>query len=164
MSQKPEDVAFDKACSYLTYRPRTENEILRFLCKHEYDEVQDAVMNRLRRAGFVDDEAFSRMWITERTSTKGYGPRRLRAELLRLGVPAASIEEALSSAYPTDSKSTMLARMARLKWHKLSDQDPRAKARKLYSYLIRLGFASSEVSEVVELIVRTENEQATDEP
>lgn len=56
------------------------------------EEEAEAVAERWRLAGFIDDEAYALLFVD---GHPGWGVRRLRDELRRRGVPEAIIGEAL---------------------------------------------------------------------
>ena len=151
----PEDEAFAKACGYLSYRQRSEREIIRYLDKRGYTAVREAVVARLTRAGLLDDRAFAATWITERAGGHGYGARRLRSELLRLGIDSDIIDEILESTYPDDKEIERASDIAARQWPKLSGKNPYDRGRKLYSFLIRRGFDGSTAKEAVDSLIRS---------
>lgn len=158
MTDSPEDEAFAKACGYLSYRQRTEDEIVRYLNKRGYGGVRDEVIARLLRAGLLDDKVFAQTWITERAGSKGFGPRRLRSELLRLGVNPVLIDETLASAYPDDKEEERASDIAARQWPKISGNTSFDRGRKLYSYLVRRGFDNQFAKQAVDSLIRAAKE------
>lgn len=159
MTDPLEDEAFNKVCNYLSFRQRTEWEIRQYLTKHGLVQVTDEVITRLKRAGLVDDERFALTWVRERSVNKGYGQRRLRDELRRLGVNAELIEEAILAAYSEEDETNHAVELARKRWDSLASDNPHVKRNKIYAFLIRRGYPSSTAIEAIEAVV-----QATQEP
>ena len=56
-------------------------------------ELIDAVLDRLRGAGLLDEDAMARRKAEMLCRVKGYGPRRILPELRRLGFSSAVIDE-----------------------------------------------------------------------
>jgi regulatory protein len=158
MTSSREDEAFEKACGYLSYRQRTKQEMLRYLDKRGYSEVSDQVIDRLTRAGLIDDRVFAETWISERAGARGYGSRRLRSELIRLGVEAFVIDETLASSYPDDREEERAIDIAARQWPKTSGKTPFDRGRKLFSYLVRRGFDSAAAKEAVDSLIRQAGE------
>ena len=74
--------AREKALSYLSYRPRSETELERYLKDKEFsDRVIEDVIERLRRVELVDDREFARFWVENRTRFRQRGRRALVVEL-----------------------------------------------------------------------------------
>ena len=56
--------ALDSALRFLSYRPRSEQEVRRRLGRQAWPaEVIEAVVARLRAVGLLDDAAFARLWV-----------------------------------------------------------------------------------------------------
>jgi regulatory protein len=153
-----EEKAFDQACAFLSYRPRTKTELARYLRKKGWIEQLDSVMERLERAGLVDDNAFATAWVTERASAKGFGRRRLESELFKLGVEREAIISALDNHYPADAEFERAAGLAAERWRRLSTVDPAAKGRQVFGYLVRRGFSSGAAREAIDSLIRAERD------
>jgi regulatory protein len=153
MEKTPEEEAFDKACGFLSYRQRSENEISRYLDKRGYSDHKDSVIERLTRVGLLDDQNFAETWVRERSSGRGYGSRRLRMELGRLGIDRELIDAALDKEYPTESETECAIRIAGQKAGKLGVTAPETR-QKIYGFLIRRGFPGAIAKEAVENALR----------
>ncbi|MFH1736966.1 MAG: RecX family transcriptional regulator [Actinomycetota bacterium] len=154
MTDPLEDEAFNKVCNYLSFRQRTEREIRQYLTKHDLVQVADDIITRLKRAGLIDDERFALTWIRERSVNKGYGQRRLRNELRRLGVNAELIEKSILATYSEEDETNNALELARKRWDSLALDNPRVKRNKIYAFLIRRGYPSSTAIEAIEVVVR----------
>ena len=81
--------AVNRAVHFLSYRPRSTEEVRRHLVKKELpDSVITVVIDRLQQHGYLDDIAFARFWIENRNSFKPMAPRALCYELRQKGVDA----------------------------------------------------------------------------
>ena len=79
--------AFHRAVHFLSFRPRSAEEVRRHLVKKgSSDSVIASVIEGLRHHGYVDDIAFARFWIENRNAFKPMAPRALRYELRQKGV------------------------------------------------------------------------------
>src|SRR5262249_33543151 len=119
------EMAYEKALNFLSYRPRSEAEIRRRLKKETLDEAQtEAVVERLRRAGLVDDTGFAEQWVENRATFKPKAKRALKAELRAKGVGTKEIESALAAVNDAEAAwQVALARAQRLKRQKLTRLD-----------------------------------------
>lgn len=143
------EMAYEKTLNFLSYRQRSEAEIKRYLKKKEVPEAQaQAIVDRLKRAGLLNDSSFAEMWVDNRTTFKPKAKRVLKAELRAKGVPAAEIEAAVADVDEAGAALKLaLARAPRLKRQKLSKLDFR---KKLSDYLARRGFDYETISDAVE--------------
>jgi regulatory protein len=89
--------SYNRALDFLAVRPRSEWEVRdRLRRKGVPDTDIQGVIERLHRAGYLDDAAFARFWIEERARSSPRGPRLLQQELRRKGVGGAVIAQALA--------------------------------------------------------------------
>src|SRR5262249_30731633 len=91
--------ARESALRLLAGRPRSAAEIGERLARGRVPKATiKAVVEGLAADGLLDDLAFARDWIARRTSRSQYGTRRIRVELRQKGVPAETIDRALSES------------------------------------------------------------------
>ncbi len=141
--------AHEIALRLLRYRPRSEREVADHLRRKGFDaQTVEAVLERLRRVGLVDDRAFVRFWVENRAAFRPRGRTALQAELRRKGVPPAIIQEVLAEASP-DERALAL-RLARERARRLRGLDPWTLRRRLAGYLLRRGFDRELVMEVLQ--------------
>ena len=131
------ETAYHKALDYLSYRPRSRAEVITYLKKRGLPEEQiDAVVERLERAGLLDDVVFAQFWIENRERFRPKGLRALRYELRLKGVSNEIIEQALVSVDVSASAYRSASKKARQVQH----LDQREFHRKVVEYLARRGF------------------------
>jgi regulatory protein len=89
--------ATEQALNYLSFRPRSHEEVRRYLRRKETPtELIDSVMQRLDHLDLVNDQAFASFWIDNREQFSPRGARALKNELRMKGVKREVIEEAVS--------------------------------------------------------------------
>jgi regulatory protein len=78
---------FDRALDALARRSRSRSGLERWLRQRDYaaDAITPA-LDRLEALGLLDDAAFARGFARSRLVGRGFGPRRVAAELSRHGV------------------------------------------------------------------------------
>ena len=161
----------ERAVGLLSLRPLSRKELLDKLCapprpkkgKYPYDKLDDApdpealqsrretlreraeeVADRLTDLGLLNDGEYART-VARHYAGKGYGPRKLRDELYRRGVPREYWEDALSEV-ETDGRQ--IDRLAR---QKLRGAEPtRENLKKVSDYLARRGYGWEEISSALE--------------
>ena len=140
--------AHESALRYLDYRPRSTDEIRRHLMKSKdvAPEVMDEVVERLTSVGLLDDRAFARYWLENRSDFSPRGERALRLELRQKGVPGDIIAEVLSESHNED-EAAYRAAMAQAR--KVRTTDPVEFRRKMEAHLARRGFSYDTAREAV---------------
>jgi len=130
--------AYNSALGYLSYRPRSQAEVLAYLRRRGVTESQiDAAIQRLVRAGLLDDEAFARFWVENREQFRPRGLRALRYELRSKGIAEEIIDRAVAAVDAAEGAYRAAATKAR-QWRHL---EPLEFRRKVVGFLARRGFA-----------------------
>lgn len=154
-------IARSKALHYLAYRARSEQEVRRKLGQGGFSEgVVDEVIARLETLGYLDDAAYAEGYARRRFETGGYGPRRVRNDLMRRGVGRADIEAALAKVFDEEDDVIAAAReQAGRRWSRLArEEDPLKRRKKVYDFLLRRGFSYDVIQRVVDEIERGEDD------
>lgn len=139
-AQAEVDRAYERTLRFLTYRPRSEAEVAKYLASKGVEgDVQAEILAKLRRLRLVDDDAFARFWVETRVQSHPLGRMALRAELRLKGVPDETIEKALRALDEEESAY----RAARKQARRYADLNDRQAQEKLGAFLIRRGFPYS---------------------
>lgn len=86
--------AVDRALNYLSFRPRSREEVRRYLRRKETPtELIGSVMERLDRLDLVNDRAFASFWIESREQFSPRGSHALKNELRMKGVEREVTDE-----------------------------------------------------------------------
>jgi len=139
--------AYNHALNFLSYRPRSRAEVVRYLQGRDVSEQQaESIIARLERVGLLDDQEFARFWVENRERHRPKGLRALRYELRGKGLDGDVIERALASVDVSDSAYRAASKKAR----QLSQLDASTFRRKMVAYLARRGFDYEVARETVE--------------
>jgi regulatory protein len=140
--------AYQAALRRLAHRDHSEHELRAALGRrgHSAEEIE-AVLARLRRAGYVDDSAFALRFARSRLEHRGLGRFRIRAALRAKGVERRLAEQGLATALGEVSEVELLERLARRYWERHTRDAPEKRLRKLWGFLLRRGFPAGLVAE-----------------
>lgn len=129
--------AYDRALRFLSYRPRSQAEVRRYLQdKKVSPDIAAEVLQRLTAAGLLGDLAFARYWVENRENFNPRGLRMLRYELRCKGLSEETIAQALEEVDEEESAYAVARKRAR----RLIHLDYSTFRRKLGAYLARRGF------------------------
>ncbi|NLD43372.1 MAG: RecX family transcriptional regulator [Chloroflexi bacterium] len=79
--------AYNRSLHYLSFRPRSEQEMTRYLSGRDVPpEAINEVLGRLRSAGLVDDRQFAQLWVENRETFRPRGRFALKQELRAKGI------------------------------------------------------------------------------
>lgn len=139
--------AYERALNFLSYRPRSEDEVRRNLHKKNVeDEVIQIVIERLTQSELLDDQEFARYWVENRLQFNPRGERALRYELRGKGVSDSIIADALAGF----DEEVAARKVAEAGARRLAHLEPREFRRKLGAYMARRGFSYAVVGPLVE--------------
>ena len=145
--------AMARAGRLLGSRPRATEELRDRLIRAGYDApCVDRVVARLLELGLLDDEAFARQWVEERSSRRGAAA--LIAELGARGVDRVVAERALEEA-GADERSAAVA-LALTQLRRVASLPLRTQASRLTSALARRGYSPEVVRDAVRAVLPPE--------
>lgn len=137
------DRALVNAYRLLAHRSRTVAEMRgRLLEKGHGERAVASALESLVAAGHLDDAAFVRSYVAAKRASAGWGERRIRQGLARLGVDERLIETALSEAFPSES-ATLEEAVGILRKRGVLRPPLDASRRRAYQLLLRRGFPAA---------------------
>lgn len=130
--------AYGAALNFLSYRPRSTREVEDYFRRRKLEpELVPAVVERLVRAGLLDDQEFARFWVENRQTFRPKGARALSGELRQKGLSREVIEGALEEL-GDEEETAILA--GRRKAQGLRHLDEREFFRRMIGFMQRRGF------------------------
>ncbi len=146
---------YDRALNMLAFRARSSSELARALVRKGADNSHvAAAVARLVEQGFVDDAAFARSFARSRVVGASYSKRRVQLELRRKGVARDVGEAAIADVFDEEGvdEGSMVEAAARRKLRTLASLEPAVRRRRLYGFLTRKGFDSSDIRSVMQTL------------
>jgi regulatory protein len=147
-SKDPAAQARDKAMRLLGVRNRSCAELLDRLVADGFSRaLGERILADLKKAGLVDDKKFACERAKAMGKGKGWGPRKLRADLIGRGVSEDLADEAVRQAYGNLSASEVMKRHLKKRFGGgvLSGQADRKLRAKAQRFLLQRGFEPDEV-------------------
>ncbi len=156
MNSEEFDKFLKKASRYLSYRPRSENEVFWYLKKKGCSEnIIEKVMQKLKKNELLGDEDFADWWIEQRLTFKPRGRRALKNELYKKGLSRKLINKKVAEISKKELKKAAekVVEKRNYKWKKLKKLEQK---KKIYAYLSRRGFNYSVINSIIEKYVQSE--------
>jgi len=163
ISQEESAKLTDKVLNFLSYRPRSQREIIDYLTKKikssqniSYKEAHDSqiiknIINKLEKYKYIDDLEFAKWWVLSRTRSRPKGPLVIKRELIAKGIDDTIIESVLSTyKNQTEIAKELIAKKIK-NWQSLSYVQIK---NKVYSYLANRGFEFDTIKEVIANFVK----------
>jgi regulatory protein len=141
------EVTYQKALHFLSYRPRSSAEVRQNLTKRGSPAaLVDETLDRLQRAGLVNDMEFARTWIENRNTFRPRSKSALKFELRRKGLDDEIIRPVLDElvdehALAFEAARKYAPRLAGMEWFDFHQ--------KLSGFLARRGFSYTTITPIV---------------
>jgi regulatory protein len=113
LANRPTETCRDKALRLLAQRPHFNAELAKKLQARGFSEQDiEMTLHGLESHGWLDDRRFAIEMASGPLARKGYGPRRIRAELERKGVESEIADVAVAAVYGNAAEELEGARRA----------------------------------------------------
>ncbi len=147
------------ALHYLSYRARTIWELTQHLLEKGYEKVlvQKAI-EEMVHLGYLDDRKYAIAWLAERQSNKKLGIIRIKQELKQKGISSTIIEEVIEPEH-FDEERQLVTEVAERRYSRLQNEAWPKVERRLGAYLLRRGFPSHHVRQVLQQIRATHSQE-----
>lgn len=144
----PAGPAREQALRLLTVRSRSTRELHNRLKQSGHpEEVLGPLFTRLTETGLLDDRRFAEERVRVLAGGKGWGPRKVRADLFRRGIDAAIVDEVLEQAFGDRSNETVMRDQLQRRFGEevfSAGADPKLRQR-AQRFLLSRGFEPDEV-------------------
>ncbi len=133
----------------LSTTSRSEAEMREKLRSRELPEQAiEEELEELAGGGLLDDHALARDLIERYGNRQKWARRAVVQKLRERKIPASVIDEVLAEGEETDEVG-LAEEAARERLRKMGSLEPAVAKRRLYSFLQRKGFSSSDISQAV---------------
>lgn len=145
--------AINYSLKLLSFRQRTEEELVRSLKRKGFDELYIVkTIEYCKEHNYINDEEFTQYYIKDKVNLNSFGSNRLRYELLKKGVSKEIIERELNIDEEIEYKFALETAQKRLKSYE--GQERSTIYRKLGGFLQRKGYSYDIVSKVLREILK----------
>lgn len=149
------DKFYNKALKSLSYRPRSEKEIVdKLLRKKAPQEIINKIIKKLKEYKFIDDKEFVKWWVEQRTNYKPRSLRLIKMELGQKGVVKDVIEETINGLELTIDDLASAKKLIEKRLHKYKNLPGEEKFQKIARYLSSKGFNYDIIKEIFKEITR----------
>lgn len=132
--------AVDRALNYLSFRPRSREEVRRYLRRKETPPAMvDAVLARLDHLDLINDHTFATFWLESREQFSPRGAHALKNELRMKGVAREVVDELVDDE-KDEQRALVAGRKKALSLVRVPDMDYATFRSRLGSFLQRRGF------------------------
>ena len=118
----------------------------------EADEA-DAIVNRLMKERFIDDERYARAYAHDKFLYNGWGPVKIRLMLRQKGISPEAIASALETVTSDQTEATLI-KLLQSKWRTVQNREPRLARAAMLRFAASRGFDSEMCYRCVDQVMR----------
>ena len=160
LENEQENELFTKTLNFISYQMRSSKEIDEYLKKYQATEIQrEKIVFRLTNLGYLNDEAYARNML-DSVCLKKKGPLYLKQKLKEKGIDEAIIFDALRN-YSKDSQQKLITEIVSREGQKKTHLPPKKQKQNLYEKLLRDGFESDLIGQVLSQATFVDESEAT---
>jgi len=142
------------AINYLSYKPRSINEVRRKLwSKKISDAIIDITIEKMKSYSYLDDEKYTCGWIEERIRTRGFSSSKIKSELFLKGISKEIIENNLTEIYTPELEIKTAKSLAKKQIRKYKALDKKVIRRRIINFLLRKGYNYSTIESVLPEVI-----------
>jgi len=144
------------AIRFLSYRPRSEWEILNKLKNKKYPIVIiEETIYWLKEKNLINDRQFAFMWIRDRLTNKPLGKLRIRKELYNKGIDSEVIESTVNEFFKKDEDELELAyQLIERRRNSLRLKNVQLEPQKIINLLKNRGFSYYVINHIYDDLLR----------
>ncbi len=146
------EMSYQKCCSYLDRKMRTEKEVKNYLKKDEISkEIIEQVIQKLKANHFLDDERYVNAYVNDIVKFTNNGPLKIEKSLIDLGIGKEAIENSLKNV-TFEVWKNKIEKICQKRIQSNKKDSEIIFKRKLIQYLYTLGYSNELTSSIVENI------------
>lgn len=146
---------FDRVLKFLSFRPRSEFEINEYLLKKGVgEETRKMVLEKLVQFKLLDDEAFAKWWLDQRSGSRPKGSRLVKFELQRKGIKKEIVDSLMAENRSPTTDAFLAEKVAKKRLERLKNLPTLEIKKKLFSSLAQKGFSYEVIEETIAKLVK----------
>ena len=147
--EKKVQEAYDQCLNYLSFKNRTESEMVQYLEKKSYSErIIAAVMQKLCHYGFVDDRKYVQNYCEQNKQCKFWGRKKMQWDLKKRGISENDLQ-LLDDYFCEDEEKRCCEHHFEIVYRQTQGDLDLRRRNKIFMNLQRKGFGNQIIREVM---------------
>lgn len=141
-AERSRERTMNRAVKLLAAKPRSVTELRERLLEKLWtnEEIVDAVIEKLKKYKYLDDEQFARDMAVSKLRQKPQGKRRLQQAMSQKKLDRETVDQAITSAYEKLPEEELIDIAIEKRIRLRGEPQTRDDEKKFIDHLIRLGF------------------------
>lgn len=124
----------------------------------KYPQWTDEIVEILCREKYIDETRYARSFARDKSSLQGWGSAKIKLALLRKGIDARIISDALAQIDFESAQKKMVAVIS-AKWRDLAKEgDPMKRKAKLFRFALGRGYDFEQINRIYDNLGRDQND------
>mgnify|MGYP005755903333 CR=1 FL=1 len=150
---------FNLSLKYLSFRMRTELEVIQYLQSKEYvDDEIAKVLSKLKDYNFLNDEEYANAFVRTKKNTGNKGPAIISQQLKKKGVQQALIEQSLGQFSYAEQLQQVITFIEK-QHQKNKRESEQAYRQKVTRQLLSKGFTYEVIEEAYHVIKTSQQDE-----
>lgn len=160
VNENNEKRAFQLAIYYLSFKPRTNHEINRYLIKKGYEDATvNKILEKLSYYKYTDDKQYTISYISNAIEAKKKGVNSIKSELIKKGISLDIIEDCIT-VFSYDINLEIAKKITNKYFNQKSNLPFKQIKDKLSQLLFRRGFSWDIISDCLTHLEKDEETQS----
>ena len=153
--------AYVKIRHYCAFQERTHIEVKTKLSGMGIGWSQaNEIVSKLIEEGFLNEERFAKAFVGGKFRIKGWGKKKIEAELKKKGISSYSIQKAIREEIDVADYENILLKIMKKKWTSIKGQGVTGyvKQAKTRQYLLSRGYENAVISKMMKGLIESEKD------
>ena len=144
---------------YLSYKPRTERELVLYLKRKEFSQlISDRVLERIKDLGFIDDISYARQYTQELINKGQDGTSKILNKLIKRGINPELAKNMIEELTTEDNEFQRALTLAEKKLPSYKKYEFLIQKKKINDFLIRKGFRFDAVNQALQEVFKNQSD------
>jgi len=141
------------AYKFLSYKPRSIKEVKNKLTYKKISKQSvEKIIEHLKKYQFLNDESYAKMYLEQKTNSKGMGKSMVTFKMIDKGIDKEMITKVIEENYPEDKQIEVGKKLLEKYLKKKQKiEDKNELKRKCSQYLFSRGFSYSVIGKILEI-------------
>lgn len=149
LAEDEKNKVWQKALKYLSFKPRTKEEVKQYLLKNGYklDYIKE-VLDKIEEHNLLNDHLYAELFVKQRIASNPKGKKLLAIELKNKGIDDSTVENSLEQ-FDEELEYKLALELIEKRKYRFNNEDQAKSYKKMASFLERRGFSYSTIKRIL---------------
>lgn len=149
LAEEEKNKVWQKALKYLSFKPRTKEEVKQYLLKNGYklDYIKE-VLDKIEEQNLLNDHLYAELFVKQRITSNPKGKKLLAIELKNKGIDDFTVENSLEQ-FDEELEYKLALELIEKRKYRFNSEDQVKSYKKMASFLERRGFSYTTIKRIL---------------